>query len=41
MSNNYPSLRDQVDPFIPIEKDLNYKPKQPDYEKIKNYKNIE
>lgn len=41
MSNTYPSLRDQVDPFIPIEHDQDYKPKQPDFEKIQNYKNVE
>lgn len=35
-----PPLKSKIDPFIPIEHDPDYKPKQADPEKIKNYKSI-
>jgi hypothetical protein len=38
---SYYPIRDQIDPFIPISEDSAYKPKQADYEKIKDYKDIE
>lgn len=37
----YPPLSTKIDPFIPLEQDQDYKPKGPDFEKIKNYKSID
>jgi len=37
----YTDARDQLDTFIPLKDDADYKPKQPDFEKIKNYKDVE
>jgi CDGSH-type Zn-finger protein len=41
MSSSYPPLKTQIDPFIPLDQDPDYKPKQADPEKIKNYKSID
>jgi len=41
MSNNYPPLRTKIDPFIPLDQDPDFKPKQADKEKIKNYKSVD
>jgi hypothetical protein len=38
---NIPPLKVKVDPFIPIDKDPDFKPKQADQERIKNYKYVE
>jgi len=38
---SYPSIKQQIDPFVSIKNDINYKPKQPNHEKIKEYKDIE
>lgn len=38
---NYPPLSSKIDPFIPLNEDKDYKPKQPDMEKVKHYKTIE
>jgi hypothetical protein len=38
---NIPPLKSKIDSFIPLDKDPDYKPKQADQEKIKNYKTIE
>ena len=39
MSGFYP-VRDQIDPFINLKDDPNYKPKTSDEERIKEYKDI-
>ena len=39
--SKYSDLRRNLyDKYIPIEKDDEYKPKLPDHEKIKNYKDL-
>jgi hypothetical protein len=38
---NIPPLKSKIDPFIPIDKDPDFKPKQADPERIKYYKSIE
>jgi hypothetical protein len=38
---NIPPLKSKIDQFIPIELDPDYKPKQPNLDKIKNYKIVE
>ncbi len=38
---NIPPLKSKIDSFIPIEQDPDYKPKQPNLDKIKNYKSVE
>lgn len=38
---DYPPIKDQIDPFVDIKNDTNYKPKQPETDKIKNYKDVE
>ncbi len=35
-----PPLTSKLDPFIPLNEDKDYKPKQADLEKIKNYKSV-
>lgn len=40
MSSQYTESRDQLDKFIPLKQDINYNPKKPDLEKIKNYKDV-
>jgi len=37
---DYPSLKHNQEVFVPLKDDPDYKPKQPDYEKIKNYKTV-
>jgi len=39
--SDYSHIRDQIDPFVHLKDDPNYKPKTADHDKIKNYKNIE
>ena len=34
---NISPLKSKIDSFIPIEKDSDFKPKQPNYDKIKYY----
>lgn len=41
MSSQYFAIRDQIDPFVAIKQDPAYKPKLPDQDKIKNYKDVE
>jgi hypothetical protein len=38
---NIPPLKSKIDPFIPIDKDPDFKPKQPNFDIIKDYKSIE
>lgn len=38
--NKFFSIRDQIDSFVDINNDTNYKPKTADKEKIKEYKDI-
>lgn len=39
--SSYPHIKEQIDPFVHVKDDPDYKPKLPDHDKIKNYKNIE
>ncbi len=37
---NIPPLKSKIDPFIPIDKDPDFSPKQANMKKIKNYKQV-
>jgi hypothetical protein len=39
--STYPPIQDQIDPFVELRNDPNYKPKQADPIKIKDYKDVE
>ncbi len=37
---NIPPLKSKIDPFIPIDKDADFEPKQANIDKIKHYKQV-
>jgi hypothetical protein len=37
---SFPTLASKVEPFIPLREDKDYKPKEADLEKIKNYRSV-
>lgn len=40
-SFQYPSVFNQIDPFVPLKDDPNFKPKLHDAEKVAKYKDLE